>query len=133
MKKKYRPLNLLPFYFRNIGLGLLGLLFVSVFVKLMGWSDFEFLPHYKQLFEIVLLLSLSVIALSKGRIEDELTLEIRTRLFAMAFLCGAGIVLFSKIFNFFEIWEMEEMGASQLVLSMFLFYFIVSWFVKKRM
>ncbi len=133
MKKKYRQLNLLPFYFRNIGLGLLCLLLMSVLIKITGWSDFNFLPHYKLLFEIVLLFSLLIIAISKGRIEDELTLEIRTRIFAMVFLYGAGLVLIRKICQFFKIWEIEEMGAFQLILSMFVVYFIMSWFVKKRM
>ncbi len=36
MKNKHRRLNLLPFYFRNIGLGIIGIALFSALIKLTG-------------------------------------------------------------------------------------------------
>ncbi len=133
MKKKHRKLNLLPFYFRNIGLILIGLLLVSILVKLSGWADLGFQEEYKTLAEIVLLTALLIIAISKGRIEDERTLEIRTKVYAATFISGVVFFIVGKMLNFLEFFHSEkEITAFGLLLQMFIFYFIFSWIAKRR-
>lgn len=77
MKENYKPLNLLPFYFRNIGLGLLALLLFSLLLNALGWTDLDWKTSYRAFFEIILLIALLIIAMSKGRREDERTMSIR--------------------------------------------------------
>ncbi len=133
MKKKYRKLNLLPFYFRNIGLGIIGIALFAALIKLTGWSDLESSPELRTILETSLLIGLLLITLSKGRIEDERTIEIRMQLYTAAFIYGVVVTIIAKVLNFIEFFHSEkEITAFHLLFQMFAFYFIISWIVKRK-
>ncbi len=133
MKKKYRKLNLLPFYFQSVGLVIIGLLLLSILVDLFGWGNFEIGEEYKTLYEIVLLIGLLLIAISQGRIEDERTLEIRTKVYAATFIFGVVAFILDKLLNFTAFSHSEtETDAFWLLVKMFTFYFIFSWILKRK-
>ncbi len=133
MKKKYRKLNLLPFYFRNIGLGIIAITLFSSLIKLTGWADFEQYPEYRTIFRIFILIGFLLIAVSQARFEDERTLEIRMKLYAATFVYGVVSFIISKALNFFEFFHTEkEITAFHLLLQMFVFYFVIFWLIKRK-
>ncbi len=133
MKKKYRKLNLLPFYFRNIGLGIVGIALFAVLIKLTGRVDLEAYSELRTVFEILLLVGLLLIAVSQGRIEDERTLEIRTKVYAATFIFGVVAFILDKLLNFTAFSHSEtETDAFWLLVKMFTFYFIFSWILKRK-
>jgi hypothetical protein len=90
-----KPLNLMPNYFKKIGLGLiLSTLFFMISTKVVG---FHFIPEKKVIIKVFLrdiaILGMFFIAFSKEKDEDELTMQIRLKALASAFV----FFIFSQI------------------------------------
>lgn len=128
-KKQKQPLHLLPFYFRNIGLGLLGLLLFSLLLNISVWKDLEWKTEYRTFFEIVLLVALLIITISKGRIEDERTIIIRLQAYAATLIMGVVSFIIGKVLSF---GSGNSISAFNLILNMFIFYFFIFWWMKRK-
>jgi len=121
--KQMKELKLLPHKYFKIGIGIAILSFISMLsLKYMG--DYG---QVIQLLKNIMLVSLLVITVSKGREEDEMTLKLRSQAFVLAFIWGvlyaAGQPIISIIANYFmssETEEWTEMSMYQILLFMLL-------------
>ncbi|MEM1220211.1 MAG: hypothetical protein AAGH79_14920 [Bacteroidota bacterium] len=77
----------LPFSFKLLGMGLFTISFIA-------WFFLEAHTDWRLLAESFVLIGLLLIAVSRGREEDEYTLQLRARAFTYAFIVG---VLYSVI------------------------------------
>lgn len=89
MNKNYEDINLLPRHFKNVAFMIIGL---SILFIIIGFS-IE-LPLEKELIMSItntgILLSLLILAMTRIKNEDELTIKIRLKAFAGAFVFGVG-------------------------------------------
>ncbi len=132
MKKNQKDLLLLPYYFRGIAFGILALSFTFVGLTLLDivslGKEVESL-----IFQELLFVGLLLLAITKEREEDELTLLIRLKSFTAAFIFGVVSVVVDPLTNL--IFEGEFVSTSKLsgILGvMFLFYFIVFYTLKRK-
>lgn len=128
-------LVLLPVYFRWIGLGILILailypLFIYVF-------DPEILKTQKETAKMILLstvnLGLFIIALSRGRNENEATMNLRLR--SLVFACILGIVqtVLEPLKDLLVGEPLEDSKSQGLVLMLLLTYLVLFFLQKKAL
>ncbi len=132
MKKNQKDLLLLPYYFRGIAFGILALGFIFVDLTLL---DIVSLGKEVEgtIFKEFLLVGLLLLAISKGRAEDELTLRIRLQSFTAAFIFGLVYVIANPFVNFLFGGEfVSDIKVMQLLVAMFVFYFIVFYTIKRK-
>ncbi len=132
MKKNQKDLLLLPYYFRGIAFGILALGFSFV-----GLTLLDIISLGKEvegtIFKEFLLVGLLLLAISKGRAEDELTLRIRLQSFTAAFIFGLVYVIANPFVNFlFDGEFVSDIKVMQLLVAMFVFYFIVFYTIKRK-
>ncbi len=132
MKKNQKDLLLLPYYFRGIAFGILTLSFTFVGLTLLDiislGKEIESL-----IFQELFLVGLLLLVITKGRVEDELTLRLRLKSFAAAFIFGVVSVVVDPLTNL--IFEGEFISTSKLpglLVAMFVFYFIVFYTLKRK-
>jgi len=131
MNKIQKDLWLLPANFKKIAFGimLLSVLFVILAISKVLTIDREIV---KTISESTILISLLLLALTKNKIEDEMTLRIRLKAFAASFIYGAVIVVVEPFLNLlFGDRFLFEKNTVELLISMFLFYFIMMFLMKK--
>ncbi len=132
MKKKPKDLQLLPHYFKGIAFGIIALTLLLVLLELTSIIAIE--KHILKLVaEELVLVAFSLLALTREREEDELTLLIRLKSFTAAFIFGVVSVVVNPLTNL--IFESEFVSTSKLsssLISMFLFYFIVFYILKRK-
>jgi hypothetical protein len=74
-----------------------------------------------------------LLALTRNKIEDELTLRIRLKAFAASFIYGVVIVIIEPLINLlFDGSFLSDKGVIELLISMFFFYFIMMFIMKKN-
>ncbi len=132
MGKNQLDLPLLPTPYRKIALGLLilSVLFVVVTKTEMLLID---RGTVKTISMTGILVSLLVLALTKNKIEDELTSRIRLRAFAGSFIFGVGYTIVWPYVNIiFRDSFFSEKGSTELLLAMFIFYFLICYFMLKK-
>ncbi|MGB1284793.1 MAG: hypothetical protein ACPG44_10090, partial [Polaribacter sp.] len=79
------------------------------------------------------LISLLLLVITRNKIEDELTLRIRLKAFAASFIYGvATVIVESFISLLFGNIFLTDKGVTELLISMFLFYFIMIFIMKKN-
>lgn len=132
MNPNQQDLKLLPRYFNKIAWGLL-----AVPVLIMVLSKLEVFTIDKEWGKVVtqnmILVSLLLFAMTKGKIEDELTMRIRLKAFAASFVFGVSMVIVSPVIDFLVSGDASsDLGTIQLLLSMFFFYFIMYFILKKQ-
>lgn len=132
MNSNQKDIKLLPNYFKKIAWGLLAL---SVLIIVLAKS--RVLHINKELIENIsengILLSLLLFALTKDKIEDELTMRIRVSAFAGAFISGVAFFIAYPFVNLiFDGSFMSDVGGFQLLLTMLLFYFGIFSLAKKN-
>lgn len=126
-----KPLNLLPNYFKKIGLGfiLASVVFV-VSPKIFGIHlTAEKKEIMKTIFWDILILGMLFIAFSKEKDEDELTMLIRMKALASAFVY---IVIFKIVSDVFGIIDQEliENNMNGYFFQMMIWYFFVYYSAK---
>ena len=128
---KSSDIKLLPHKFRIFGYVLIG-----IAILLFGIAVTEIISVEKEItkniFFDLILIAFLILALSKEKIEDERSMKLRLVAFAATFLYG---VLFAVVSPFVSIlfhgsFE-SDIHASQLLFTMFLWYFGVFYFMKK--
>jgi|GEM_PF-765985 len=132
MGKNQLDLPLLPTPYRKIALGLLilSVLFVVVTKTEMLLID---RGTVKTISMTGILVSLLVLALTKNKIEDELTSRIRLRAFAGSFIFGVGYTIVWPYVNIiFRDSFFSEKGSTELLLAMFIFYFLIFYSMLKK-
>lgn len=132
MNKKQENLTLLPNYFKKISFGLLAFTILILVLKKSSVTIFD-KELMTQISKAGLLLSLTMLALTRDKEEDELTIKIRMNSFATSFLFGAiYTIILPFIYLLFGISFSLEMGSFQLILTMLFIYFFNFWSSKKR-
>ena len=130
MKKLEKNLKLLPNYYRKIGFALVGIVIIIIILsitKIIVAED-ELL---KSISGSILLIAFLLIALASNKIEDELTIIIRLRAFAVAFIMGVIWTATDPLVNLmFEGQFFTNLGAIGLLNTMFVVYFITVFFKK---
>ncbi len=132
MKKNLMELSLLPVQFKKVGIGLL---LISVIINITGKSQVLAVEGelLKSIATIGLLISFLLLAISKDKIEDELTIKIRMTALATAFLFGVLEVIFQPIVHLIIEGEyFSEMNGTSMLIRMFLVYFAISFILKRR-
>jgi hypothetical protein len=131
MNPNHRELNLLPNYVKKIAGGLL-----AVSVLIMVLSKLEVILFDKALLKMIIkntiLISFLLFALSKDKIEDERTMRMRSRAFGGAFIGGVTFAIVSPLISYMMSGgPVSDLGSTQLLLNMFIFYFII-YFLQKN-
>ncbi len=128
MNKIQQDLRLLPRYFNKIAIGLITLtiLFLALYVLKVINIDKELV---KTLSKIGILISLLLLVLTRSKIEDERMLRIRLKAFASAFVYGATFVIVELLIHLF--FNVRFSGVTELLINMFLFYFLMMFVLKK--
>ncbi len=133
MNKTQNNLRLLPRRFKKLAYSLLALsiLFITLSVTKVIAIDDEIA---KTIFSSGVLLSFLLLALTRDKIEDELTLVIRLKALASSFIFGVGYVVVSPFFSWLFDGEfiVEDLGIEGLLLTMFLFYFGMFGLMKRN-
>ena len=125
-----KPLNLLPNYFKKIGLGfiLASVVFV-VSVKISGiHPTAEKKEMMKTISRDVVLLGMMLIAFSKEKDEDELTMLIRMKALASAFVYIVIFKIVSDVFGIIDQELIENMNG--YFFQMMIWYFFVYYSAK---
>ena len=132
MQSDNNELRLLPNKTKKYGWILLG---VTIVFAVLGMTDV--LPFgdaaEKNVAENLLLFSLLLLAVSKDKIEDEMTIKLRMQAFASSFIFGVVFVIIMPYINYlFDGEFFVNKGAFELLLTMLIFFFITHYFGKKN-
>ncbi|MCL6217420.1 hypothetical protein [Zunongwangia pacifica] len=126
-----KDLKLLPYKFKIVGYALLAisiLVFIGAFTEIIS---VEKAIIKNVLFNLVLIAFL-ILAISKEKIEDERSMKLRLVAFAATFLYGVLFIIVSPFVNILFHGSFEiDIHAYQLLFTMFLWYFVVFYFMKK--
>lgn len=133
MNKIQKDLLLLPFFVKKIALTIL-----SASILLMALSISKIIIFDKELIKTItdcgFLISFLLLAVTKNKIEDELTLRIRLKAFAATFIYGVVKVILELLISLVSDGSLSSGdGASQLLIGMFIFYFIMMFIMKRNM
>ncbi len=132
MNKKQVNLKLLPNYFKKISIGLLAFTILTLILNKSSILGFD-RELIKEIVKVGLLASLSMLALTKDKVEDELTIKIRMNSYAVSFLMGVTFLIIQPFTNLlFDNSFSSDMSAFQLILTMLFFYFIMFFSYKKN-
>lgn len=133
MNENRKDLNLLPTIFKKVALGILLLTVLFMVLALSKNLSIEG-EIAKTISKTGFLISLLIFALTKNKIEDELTFKIRLSAFAGSFIVGVLYIIVEPFVNLlFGDSFMSDKGATGLLINMFLFYFLIFYSrLKKR-
>ena len=125
-----KPLNLLPNYFKKIGLGfILATVVFVVSVKISGiHPTAEKKEMMKTISRDVVLLGMMLIAFSKEKDEDELTMLIRMKALASAFVYIVIFKIVSDVFGIIDQELIENMNG--YFFQMMIWYFFIYYSAK---
>ncbi|MDD2634494.1 MAG: hypothetical protein PHW82_03245 [Bacteroidales bacterium] len=131
MNKTQKDLKLLPPIFKKIAYGIMFLIILFVILSIT-----KILAIDKQIAKTIsmsfFLIALLLLAMTRSKIEDELTLRIRLKAFGASFLYGVVFVIITPFVNlFFDGSFLLDIGVEQLLISMFLFYFMMMFLMKR--
>lgn len=132
IKKQKEPI-LLPAYFKIIGFIIIILaLTTAIVIKAM---QIEMLPSQKELFRVftmnAFLLGLLLVAWSRDKIEDEMTVFIRLKAMAWTFTWAVLYVIIKPIGDLIFDDPVEILTGQEVVMSM-LFVYLIMYFFQKR-
>jgi len=125
-----QDLRLLPQAFKKIGFGLILLSFAAAIIltKVLDINSATMRPF----FESAILAGLLLIAFSKSAIEDELSFRIRLKGLSAAFIFGVCLVILNPFLGMlFDGDAVSSKGSVELLISMFLFYFLMVFLMKR--
>lgn len=131
MNKIQKELKLLPGYYKKIGIALFG---VVILIIILSIADIIVTADelLKNISGSILLIAFLLIALARDKIEDEFTLVLRLRAFTATFIWGVIMTVTDPFINLlFEGEFITEKGAIGMLNTMFVFYFIMFYILKK--
>lgn len=131
--KSNNETSLLPNYFKKIGLVIIVVSLIHlVLVKTM---HLNLSAVNKEIVRVVTLnafiLGLLLLAWSRDKVEDEMTIGIRLKAMGWAFIWAVLVVIIKPVIDLIFGDPIFEMKAPQLVLSM-LFVFVLMYYILKR-
>ncbi|MDO6802894.1 hypothetical protein Q4595_10580 [Wenyingzhuangia sp. 1_MG-2023] len=132
MNQIQKELNLLPENFKKIAflIMLLTVLFISLSIFKVIEIDNRLV---KKIAGSTFLLSLLILSITRNKIEDELTLKIRVKAYAASFIYGVSVTIVFPLINLILKGSFEsKKGVHELLISMFIFYFIMIFLMKKN-
>ena len=132
MNEIQKDIRLLPTYFKKIawGIMLLTVLFAVLSLSKIINIDKKII---RLIIESSLLISLLLLALTRSKIEDELTLRIRLKAFTASFVYGVLFVIIGPFINLlFGDKSLMTGNVFALLVSMFTFYFIMMFIMKRN-
>jgi hypothetical protein len=133
MKNNQTTLNLLPNYFKKIGIGIVLTTLLIALTRFIGFKNFI---DGKNLFLVVgfdmIIIGTLLYGLAKDKIEDELTFLLRTRAMAAAFIFGTMYAMVQPIIKIFFP-NLLELSVQQLVFNMLLFFLLMFTYQKRKM
>lgn len=124
MTEYNQDLRLLPIYFKKIAFGIM----ISI-ALLIVLTKSKTLPIDKSFLVTIsktgILVSLLLLALTKNKIEDELTSRIRLNAFASSFISGVLYVIVEPFVSLlFKDGFVSDRGVTEILITMFLVYFM---------
>ncbi|WP_226389115.1 hypothetical protein [Penaeicola halotolerans] len=130
MTTKQKDLNLLPAKFKKLAYSILGL---SIIVTVLSISGIVGLDKAvtKEIFISSLLLSLTLLAITKDKDEDELTIKLRFKAYTAAFLFGSVSVIIEPVINLVFESSSSYKDVFALLISMHIVYFFMYYILKK--
>ncbi len=131
MNKIQQDLKLLPTYFKKVAFGIM---LISALLVVLSIS--KSLPIDKEIIKTVaksgFLISLLLLVITRNKIEDELTLRIRLKAFSSSFIFGVVMVIIDPFINLlFDGNFLSDKGVTELLISMFFFYFLMIFLMKE--
>lgn len=132
MAKNHQDLRLLPLPFKKVAFGIM--IFIVLLIIL---TISKIIPLDKSSTKVIsktgILISLLLLALTKNKIEDELTSKIRLKALASSFIFGVGYVITEPFISvFFQNGFLSNKGATEILITMLLFYFMTFYFMLKK-
>ena len=128
----HKDLRLIPYTFKKVIYVVFGLI-ISIGVL----SITQILPFEKDLIKTILksalLITFLLFALTEDKVEDELISKIRLKAFAASFIYGVATLVIDPLINLiFDGRFYSDKSSNELLISMFLFYFLIFYFMKKK-
>ena len=132
-KVNKKKIGLLPTYFKIIGFAIIVLAFVPpVIVKSM---NIEIIQSQKEFFKLItfnfIILGLFFIAISRDKIEDEMTIIIRLKSMAFAFSWAVLYVIIKPFVDLLFKDPPQDLTGQGIVMSMLIVYMIIYYLLKK--
>lgn len=124
MNYSQQEIRLLPRMYKYASYVILCVSILLMITTKVGWVSVE-AELVKTIFKSGVLASLLLLALTRDNMEDELTLRIRIKAFAIAFIFGVTYVVAMPFVNLVFDGEFiaEDIGTAGLLIAMFVFYF----------
>ena len=134
MNKAQQDIRLLPLHFKKFALGIM---LVSILILVASELFSESIKIDKDIVKTIsksgFLISLLLFAITRSKIEDELTSRIRLKAFTASFIYGVVIVIIEPFINLLFINSfLSNKGVTELLTSMFFFYFLMTYIMKKN-
>lgn len=124
MNENQKDMNLLPTIFKKVALGILLLTVLFMVLALSKTINMQ-AELAKSITKTGFLISLLIFALTKNKVEDELTLKIRLSAFTGSFIVGVVFIITEPFIKLlFGDSFMSDKGAAEILIIMFLFYFM---------
>lgn len=134
MTSKKNKTGGLPNYFKKIGCGLILLTFaVAMVIKLSGFLHLEdgSKEIARTIFLDLIILGLLLVTLSKDKVEDEMTLALKLKSMAGAFISGVVFTLFYPFSGLIFNEPLEQVSSTQLIMTILTFQ-IMTYYGLKR-
>jgi hypothetical protein len=130
-KKEY---ILFPNYFKKIGLLIILLTFVvGIVLKMM---NIQLASTKNEIFRMlplsIIIVGLFLIAWSKDKVEDEMTMYIRLNAIAWTFIWTISYVIFQPIAELIVNNQPKNVSGQQIVMTMLIGFIIMFYFLKRR-
>ena len=132
MHNNHQDLRLLPVHFKKVAFGIiiLSVLFIALTISKVIPVDNGIV---KTISKTGFLVSLLLLALTKNKIEDELTSKIRLKAFASSFVFGVVYVIVEPFVSLlFKDGFLSGKGVTEVLIMMFLFYFMSFYYMLKK-
>lgn len=132
MKNIHKDLQLIPYSYKKVIYGVFGMLILVGILSIV-----KVLPFEKEIVKIILknilLITLLFFALTEDKVEDELISKLRLKAFAASFIYGVVIIIISPLINLIFDGEFYvDKSANELLISMFIFYFLIFHLMKRK-
>ena len=96
--KSFENLNYCQIPYKTIGFGLMILSVISLIILSILTGEIEFM---KSLAKNGLLISMLIISISKDKVEDEFTIQLRAKSYSLAFVIGVIYAIIQPYVNYF--------------------------------
>lgn len=134
-KRKFEP-KLFPPVFKIIGV----ILIILAFLPLTFINSSDLMDDKKELMLILIfnaiILGLLILAWSKDKVEDEMTISLRLKAMSLAFIFGVLYTVFMPLleYSFATLYDetLVVFSSQQLILTMLIFYLIIYYLQKLR-